>query len=147
MLKISKKVEYALIALLHMAEKAEGELTTARELAESYQIPPELMGKILQKMARKGLVQSIQGVKGGYFLKEDLEGIDVASVVEVVDGPLKLVNCLKIEDENLCGQLNVCRIRHTMGAIQSKLQEFLGEMNLAELQRALSVSVEEGRAK
>ena len=67
MLRFSKKVEYALIAMLYMADKDPGELTTARELSDKYDISLELMGKLLQSLTRHDLITSVQGAKGGYF--------------------------------------------------------------------------------
>ena len=65
MLQLSKKVEYGLIALRHMAMKPVGQVFTAKELALEYAIPYELLAKVLQKLARAGVVISTQGVKGG----------------------------------------------------------------------------------
>ncbi|MCB0259910.1 MAG: Rrf2 family transcriptional regulator, partial [Calditrichaeota bacterium] len=65
MLKFSKKVEYALISMLYMAKREDGELTTSRELSQHFNIPQELAGKVLQSLARTGCIASVQGVKGG----------------------------------------------------------------------------------
>ena len=94
MIRISKKVEYALIALLHIAKKSSGELTTARELSDKFSISLELMGKILQSLVKNGMIVSVQGVKGGYYLARPTEGISLSSVITAVDGPIALTDCI-----------------------------------------------------
>ena len=65
MLRLSKKADYALMAMKHLAQTQTGTSTSAREIAESYDIPIELMAKVLQKLVRKGLLVSTQGTRGG----------------------------------------------------------------------------------
>ena len=68
MVRLSKKVEYGLIAIRHIATKSFGEIVTAKEIADSYKIPYELLAKVLQKLTKSGLIISHQGVHGGYEL-------------------------------------------------------------------------------
>ena len=72
MLKLSKKVDYALIALMHLAQQDEG-ASSAREVATIYGMPQDLLAKVLQKLTRSGLVVSHQGMKGGYSLARPAE--------------------------------------------------------------------------
>ena len=73
MLKLSKKVEYGLISMMHMDSVQSGELATARELSDLYNIPAELLGKVLQLLAKNRLIVSVQGAKGGYRLARGLD--------------------------------------------------------------------------
>ena len=68
MIRLSKKVEYGLIAIRHIATKPLGEIVTAKEIAETYGIPYELLSKVLQKLTKSGLISSHQGMRGGYAL-------------------------------------------------------------------------------
>ena len=68
MLKLSKKVEYGLISMMHMDSVQSGDLATARKLSEHYNIPGELLGKVLQSLAKGRLIVAAQGAKGGYRL-------------------------------------------------------------------------------
>ena len=68
MLRLSKKADYALMAMKHLAIKTDAASTSAREIAEQYDIPVELMAKVLQRLARSGLLTSHQGTRGGYTL-------------------------------------------------------------------------------
>ena len=66
MIKLSKKVEYGLISLLHIAGLKADELVTTKELAGHYHIPQEVLGKVLQTLTKAELIESTQGVRGGY---------------------------------------------------------------------------------
>ncbi|RMF58001.1 MAG: Rrf2 family transcriptional regulator [Calditrichaeota bacterium] len=135
MFKMSKKVEYALISLLYMAERKEGELTTARELSENFNIPQEIGGKVLQSLTRNGFISSVQGVKGGYQLAMDAAKINVTDVIAAVDGPLQVVGCAVEADKCNCEQLSYCNIRSPMEIIQLKLIEFFNTISIKDLQK------------
>ncbi len=133
MMRFSKKAEYALIALVEMAQRARyNDLVTARFLAKRYHIPQELMGKVLQKLTRHGLLISVQGVKGGYTLARPLEKIAVLEVVQAMDGPLNLVSC---NDGKLCDceQLLNCNIRTPMQIIQDEFTLLLNSITVQDL--------------
>jgi Rrf2 family protein len=133
MLRFSKKVEYALIALLHMARKPAKALTTNKELSDQYHIPLELMGKVLQSLVRNGMVNSVQGVKGGYLLNETIESLSISQVVRAVDKPIKIVKC--IENHNLpdCSQIPYCNIRNPMEILQDKLEAIFEGITVSDL--------------
>jgi Rrf2 family protein len=134
MLKFSKKVEYALISMLYMAEQNEGQLTTSRELAATFNIPQELAGKVLQSLAKSGCISSVQGVKGGYLLAKEPDMINLADIIVAVDGPVKVVNCVDEPDSCSCEQLSFCNMRNPMETIQDKLMNFFTSITLKDLQ-------------
>jgi len=133
MLKLSKKVEYALISILYMGRKSAEELTTSRELAEKFNIPAEILGKVLQNLARKGLIRSVQGVKGGYRLPRSLDKISLAEVIVSVEGPIQLVKCIDHDLECDCEQFRTCNIRSPMEQVQSRLFFFFQQIKLNDL--------------
>jgi len=132
MLKFSKKVEYAIISLLEMADIHDQSPVTARMIASKYRIPPEILGKVLQTLVRKDFLTSLQGVKGGYRLNKSLEVIDVLAVVEAVDGPISIISC-KSTDLAYCRQVLNCNIKMPMHVIQNELVQFFNSITLQEL--------------
>ena len=140
MLKLSKKVEYGLIALLHMDSLAGSHLATAKDVAEHYHIPAELLGKVLQALTRGELVESVQGAKGGYRLLRPLDRMSLGDVIEAVEGPVHLARCQDAPES--CEQFCLCNIREPVFEIQSKLTEFVHEIDLA----AFRQSQQAGRA-
>ena len=137
MLRLTKKVEYALIALLHMSEKRNNELTTAKELSRYYHIPQELMGKVLQQLSKRNFIHSVQGVKGGYRLEKPLEKVKISHVVNIVDGPIKIVDCVNHNEKCNCQQISFCNIKDPMGIIQHKLEYFFNTLTLKDLRQEL----------
>ena len=138
MLRISKKMEYALMGLLHMSHKDWRELTTAKELAQSYNIPPELMGKVLQKLTKRKVIESMLGVKGGYRLMRSIDQVKMSDVIAAVEGPLKIVNCLRIKTTSECHQHHQCTIKNPMGIIQNKLENFFSELTLQDIENDMT---------
>jgi Rrf2 family protein len=132
MLKLSKKTEYAIIALTAMRNGNEAKLYTAKELSQKYSIPPEIMGKVMQSLVKNNIIVSHQGVKGGYQLKGNLSDINVISVITAVEGPLQVVDCVSI-DECECNQISSCNIKGPMEMIQNELQNFFNNISLKDL--------------
>jgi len=130
MMRLSKKVEYALIALEYMSEKKYGELTTARELADKFTISLELMMKILQSLVRNSLIVSVQGVRGGYYLEKATSDISMSSVIAAIDGPFRLVECMHKSGPSKCGRDKYCHIRKPLENIQAKLEDLFNEISL-----------------
>ena len=80
MLRLSKRADYALIAMKHLALHGDRGSSSAREIAGLYDIPIELMAKVLQRLVRTGLLTSQQGTRGGYTLSRPSSAISVADV-------------------------------------------------------------------
>lgn len=137
MLKFSRKIEYALIALVYMSNKKTDELTTARELSEKFLISLELMGKIMQSLARKNLIKSVQGVKGGYFIARPAEKIRLSEIMSAIDGPLRLVNC-ENKDRKPCERVEFCIIRRSMLNIQQNILDYFSSVTLKNFKEQLS---------
>lgn len=135
MLKFSKKVEYALIAMNYLSQKPAGELTTARELADKFDISLELMGKLLQNLVRSGLVLSVQGVKGGYQLGLPVDKIKISSIFTAIDGPIQFTDCMGNNAESICERQQYCGIRKPIEKIQSKFVNLLDEITLKDFQK------------
>lgn len=131
MLRLSKKADYALIAMKHLALRSGESAASAREIAEHYDIPVELMAKVLQRLARGGLLVSQQGTRGGYSLARAATGISVADVIQAVDGPLTVTACAT-DDEN-CDQYAKCSIRDPLWRIKDRILTALAACSIFEI--------------
>jgi Rrf2 family protein len=134
MLKVTRAAEYGIIALKYMHQQPFGYIASAREISEKYNIPAEIMAKIMQKMARQGLVMSCQGARGGYTLARSPVDISVAEILQCIDGPIGIVECFA-DPECECTQLQtgVCNIKDPFAKIQNKFMGFLSGISLADL--------------
>jgi Rrf2 family protein len=131
MLRLSKKADYALMAMKHLAQNSSASSTSAREIAEQYDIPIELMAKVLQRLVRIGLLASTQGTRGGYTLGRPPATISVADVIEAIDGPFTVTACST--ENNDCEQYSKCSVRDPLWQIRERIAAALGTVTLAEI--------------
>ena len=136
MLRLSKKADYALLAMRHLAAQADRGAVSARELAESYDIPAELLAKVLQQLVRAQLLYSHQGIRGGYGLSRPAVAVSVAEVIQAVDGPLQVTACS--EADHSCEQYEKCNIRDPLWRIKDRIVSALAATSVAELAADLS---------
>jgi Rrf2 family protein len=131
MLRLSKKADYALMAMKHLAIRQDAASCSAREIAEAYEIPLELLAKVLQRLVRSRLLQSVQGTRGGYRLGRPAGTIPVADVIQAVDGPLTVTACS--DDDHNCEQFSKCSIRDPLWKIRGRILETLSTVSVADL--------------
>lgn len=131
MLRLSKKADYALMAMKHLAAKQDQASCSAREIAEAYRIPLELLAKVLQRLVRARLLVSVQGTRGGYRLSRAATAIPVADVIQAVDGPLTVTACS--DDDQECEQYSKCSIRDPLWKIRGRIVDALTSVSVADL--------------
>ena len=133
MLRLSKKADYALIAMNHLARKqgSPSASTSARDIAERYDIPIELMAKVLQRLVRTGLLVSTQGTRGGYTLSRPPGSISVADVIQAIDGPFTVTACST--EKHDCEQYSKCNVRGPLWQIRERIVATLGNVSIAEM--------------
>ena len=131
MLRLSKKADYALMAMKHLAVHGDRGSSSAREIAEQYDIPIELMAKVLQRLVRRGLLVSHQGTRGGYQLAHAPVQITVADVIQAIEGPVTVTACST--DDGPCEQFSKCNVRDPLFRVRERILAALGECTIAEL--------------
>lgn len=134
MLSLSKKTDYALLALSYLTHAGADRAVNTKELAEKYSIPHELLAKIMQRLAKAGLVISTSGPAGGYRLARSPEAISIGLVIEVIDGPPAIIHCMK-SSGNSCDQHDKCTIRDPLAQINIRILQMLNLVSLAEISR------------
>jgi Rrf2 family protein len=137
-LKFSKKADYGLMALQYIASVQYGDVTQARivntkEIAEEYHIPVELLAKVLQTLAKHGIIESQNGPKGGYLLARNAGAITIAQVLEAIEGPLGITDCYHDKDAPSCLQHEHCNIRTPLLKVQSSIQQLLNSMTVEDM--------------
>jgi Rrf2 family transcriptional regulator, nitric oxide-sensitive transcriptional repressor len=133
MLRINRKLEYALIALKHMYSRFPGELTTAKEISLLYKTPFDGTSRVLQVLAQKGLLKSEQGAHGGYQILKDLSKVSFLEMVEWILGPMNLASCLFDDNGNGCELTDTCNIISPITQLNEKIKEFYSTLMLKEL--------------
>jgi Rrf2 family protein len=132
MLRLSKKADYALMAMKHLALRGDTGSSSAREIASMYDIPIELLAKVLQRLVRGGLLASHQGTRGGYQLARVPSTISVADVIQAIDGPVAVTACSSTDD-GTCEQYAKCNVRDPLWKVRQRILSALGECTIAEL--------------
>ena len=131
MLRLSKKADYALMAMKHLALRGDAGSSSAREIAGTYDIPIELLAKVLQRLVRRGLLASHQGTRGGYQLARVPTQISVADVIQAIDGPVAVTACSS--QDGMCDQFAKCNVRDPLARVRERILSALGECTIAEL--------------
>jgi Rrf2 family protein len=131
MLRLSKKSDYALIAMKHLATRSDASSSSAREISESYDIPLELLAKVLQRLVRAKLLVSVQGTRGGYRLARNAAAISVADVIQAVDGPVTVTACST--DDHNCDQYSKCSVRDPLWKIKNRILDALNTVSVQEM--------------
>lgn len=133
MLRLTKKADYGLMAMRHLAEhSAEGALS-AKDVAEAYGIPAEMLAKILQKLVKAKLLQSSHGINGGYALARDARTISAFEVIKAIDGQLFITSCFKVDGE--CEQSPRCTVREPLRMVNESIQQVLERISIADMAR------------
>lgn len=129
--KMSKKMEYALMALRLICDKPEGVLTSAKEVADQMNIPFEVTARVLQALSSRGLLKAEYGVSGGYVLARPLTEISVHDLNEMLEGHAVLTKCLSPDDN--CEVSLTCNIAVPISTLNLKVQEFYKSISLHEV--------------
>lgn len=142
MIRLNRTTEYGLIALRHIYQKQinqPSELTSAREISDTYGLPFEITAKTLQRLKELGIIQSTQGARGGYTFDLNPETIHLGQFIEWMEGSASIVSCIDHgHDKNgqtklgACEYQSKCGIQQLMGSLNHRIHNFLSEIPLTE---------------
>jgi Rrf2 family iron-sulfur cluster assembly transcriptional regulator len=131
----SRSAEYAIRAFVHLAQVPDGKYAMVKTIAEEEDIPAHFLAKILQQLARKGLLRSSKGPTGGFALKPESGDIRLLDIVEALDGMAPYQQCASGLNE--CSDDMPCSMHDSWIALRSRIMEYLGRNTIADLARAL----------
>jgi Rrf2 family protein len=135
-LSLSRKLDYALIALAELAGRGRDTIS-ARQIAEKYHVPLPMLTNILKELAAEGMVASTRGPKGGYRLARVPREILLTDLIDAIEGPLKLTLCCQGAHTDLddagCDLEAHCPTKAPLQKVQVMLQQFLSQVSLADL--------------
>jgi FeS assembly SUF system regulator len=132
MFKLSKKADYGLIAVKHLAmHRNENHACSANEIAEEYGISSTLMAKVLQKLARRALVGAKHGSTGGYQLAMDPERISALDVITAIDGPVLITSC--VTNHGNCDAASKCSVREPLRRVNESILQVLNTVTISQM--------------
>ena len=131
MFKLSKKADYGLIAVKHLAAHRNEHACSANEIAEEYGISVTLMAKVLQKLARQNLVAAKHGSSGGYQLAKDPGQISALDVITAIDGPVLITSC--VTSHGNCDATERCSVREPLRRVNESILQVLSTVTIAQM--------------
>jgi len=131
MLRLSKKADYGLIAVRHLAAMYGQGTASAKDIAHAYGIPQQLMAKVLQRLAKKGLLVSQHGSAGGYELARPPAFVSALEVINAIDGPMVITSCITAQGE--CQQTPLCTVREPLRKVNESIINALGTLSMAQM--------------
>jgi Rrf2 family protein len=130
-LRISRKIDYGLRAMIYLASIARDAVVPFREIAHQMMVPEDFLAKILKTLVDHGLVRSTRGPHGGYALARPSSEVSFLDVIEAVEGPVAINVCLDGEDP--CGKASTCTMVNVWRRGQEKMLEVYREAKLSEI--------------
>ena len=130
MLKLTRKLEYALIALTHMQGQATEKIISTKEIAETHRIPLQLLAKILQELSKHDILEATQGAHGGYRLKKSLDEMNLTELIKILEGPIGIMDC---SIDTNCVQLDICNIRKPISRVNDAIISMFDNLTLSEI--------------
>jgi len=141
MLRLTKKADYGLMALKYLAEQANtaapsaqdhpAHALSAKDIAEAYHIPPQLLAKILQTLTRAGILVSHAGTNGGYALARPAHDVTAFEVIRAIDGPLFITSCITIH--GTCDLHGTCTIKEPLRKVNDSIKDLLSGIRISDL--------------
>jgi Rrf2 family protein len=130
MLRLTKKADYGLMALKFLAEHGDASLS-AKDIAEAYHIPPQLLAKILQRLTKVGLLKSHAGMNGGYALSRSARDITAFEVILAIDGPFFITSC--DTGTRSCDLTDHCTIKEPLRRVTESISDVLKGIRISDL--------------
>src|SRR6202011_766564 len=131
MFKLSKKADYALIAVKHLATHRGHHACSATEIAEEYGISSTLMAKVLQKLARHGVVTAKHGSSGCYQLAKEPGQISALDVISAIDGPVLITSC--VTNHGNCDATDRCSVREPLRRVNESILHVLSAVTISQM--------------
>jgi Rrf2 family protein len=131
MFKLSKKADYGLIAVKHLAAHRGEHACSANEIAEEYGISATLMAKVLQRLARQGMVAAKHGSSGGYQLAKEPGQITALDVITAIDGPVLITSC--VTSHGNCDATEKCSVREPLRRVNESILQVLSTVTISQM--------------
>ena len=133
MILISRKVDYAILALVHLMRSKEG--FSAREVASQYNLSRPFLANILKELCHHGFIESQRGIHGGYRLVRKPSQLTMDEIISALDGPFQLMSCARSEGDDACGLVESCPVKGPLRVVHDRIAAVLLSTTLEDLGR------------
>ena len=136
-MQITRQADYAVRAVLYLANLGTSERAATSTVAEEQRIPPSFLAKIISQLSIAGLLHTSRGARGGVTLAREPENISLLEVIEAIDGPIQLNEC--VAEDSQCSFDDSCPLRSVWTDAQGELVARLKKTNFAQLMQGSKV--------
>lgn len=140
MFKLSRRLDYAILAVSHLAARGQGKPVSARALADASRIPAAILANILKDLHREGIVRSARGVHGGYELAVAADELSIGTLIQALEGDVRLVECVRpanespgASDASTCQIEANCPVKAPLRRVHERIQEVLDSLTFDQL--------------
>lgn len=130
-MQITRQADYALRAMLYLARLEPNQRAATSQIAEEMEIPPSFLAKIISQLSISGLIHTARGARGGVSLARKPEDINLLDVVEAIDGPISLNEC--VQDPSVCSFGDNCPLHEVWCEAKADLVHKLEESTFDKL--------------
>lgn len=133
-MRFTAKTEYAVRAIIEIALVSDDKPAQVREIASKQAIPERFLEQVMAALKKASLIESIRGAQGGYRLTRPASEITMAQIIEAIEGPMQVMECLSKDNEHQkCHQASLCAVKDVWASVQSSIVEALDSISLAKL--------------
>jgi len=132
MIRLNKSTRFALYGLVELGREPKL-VRSAGQIATKYRISEHHVAKVLQQLARSGLVESLRGIKGGFRIQADPATVTLLDVAEIFEPPTLIDGCMLLDRGEHCDQHETCRIGCAIREVQDRAKESLRAISIASL--------------
>lgn len=129
---LTTKGRYAAMAVIEIADNPAGEPLSLMTISERQQISLSYLEQIFAKLRKAGIVKSVKGPGGGYFLGKNQEEITVAEIIKAIGEPIKMTRCTKVK-RSCVGTSAKCKTHHLWQGLENKIYEYLNSISLRDI--------------
>ncbi len=133
-MRFTAKTEYAVRAIIEISLVGDDKPAQVREIASKQAIPERFLEQVMAALKKASLIESIRGAQGGYRLTRPASEITMAQIIEAIEGPMQVMECLSKDNEHQkCHQAGLCAVKDVWASVQSSIVEALDSISLAKL--------------
>ena len=131
MIKVSRLADYA-VSIIYAFSGSENEILSSKDIVEKTKLHKATVNKLLAQLVKKNFLEPFRGTKGGYRLKKGLDNISIRELIEAIEGPVLLTDCLN-KNANNCNLFNVCNTKNIWSFVNAEINNTLENIKIKDI--------------
>ena len=131
MIKVTRLADYA-VSIIYAFSGSEKEILSSQNIVEKTKLHKATVNKLLAQLVKKNVLEPFRGTKGGYRLKKDLDNISIRELIEAIEGPVLLTDCLN-KNANNCNLSDVCNTKNIWSFVNTEINNTLENIKIKDI--------------